>query len=162
MKPEKAIRNGLLLDTNVLLVFVVAEVFGPARVAQFKRTSTYTVRDALILRAIVEQAPRLITTLQTLSELSNLLFKSLDPRGASAADCKNLIQATHEIVVVKNDWLHIPDAFRIGVADIVIAEAARRTKGLLVTVDSQLYQYALRNSIATQNFMHFKINEHDA
>ncbi len=53
--------NGLLVDTNLLLLYIVGKT-NPNRISNFKRTSRYTVEDFELLDGIMAQFKTLITT----------------------------------------------------------------------------------------------------
>lgn len=63
--------KGLLVDTNLLLLYLVGEV-EPRLVPAFKRTREYTVDEFLLVKAIVESFSVVITTPNILTEVSNL------------------------------------------------------------------------------------------
>jgi hypothetical protein len=63
--------NGLLVDTNLLLLYLVGKT-NPDRIRNFKRTSRYTVEDFELLDEIMGQFKTLVTTPHILTELSNL------------------------------------------------------------------------------------------
>lgn len=64
-------RAGLLIDTNLLVLFAVGSV-NRWRIETFKRTREYTKADFdLLLRALENQQP-LYTTAHVLAEVSNL------------------------------------------------------------------------------------------
>ena len=64
--------RGVLLDANVLVVYVVASV-DRRLVGRLKATKDYRGRDAALLSAIVASAGRLVTTPHVLTEVNGLL-----------------------------------------------------------------------------------------
>ena len=61
----------LLVDTNLLVLFVVGEV-NPSRIETFKRTHQYTRADYDLLRRVLQRFKRLYTVAHVMAEVSNL------------------------------------------------------------------------------------------
>ena len=68
---EKHRTNGLLIDTNLLVLFLVGKT-NKSRILSFQRTQAYTLEDLELLERLVEQFRTLITTPHVLTEVSNL------------------------------------------------------------------------------------------
>ena len=64
-------RNGLLLDTNLLVLYLVGQT-DEGMVEKHKRTSQYTVDDYRLLLGIVHSQRKLVTTPHVLAEVSNI------------------------------------------------------------------------------------------
>jgi hypothetical protein len=58
---EKHRANGLLIDTNLLVLFLVGKT-NKSRILSFKRTQAYTLEDFELLERLVDQFRTLITT----------------------------------------------------------------------------------------------------
>lgn len=64
--------NGILLDTNVLLLYLVGSI-DPQNVGRFKRTAKYDENDFRILSNLVNLFKTNVTTPHILTEASNFL-----------------------------------------------------------------------------------------
>jgi hypothetical protein len=78
---------GLLIDTNLLVLFVVGSV-NPNRIETFKRTSKYSPRDYDLLVRVMERWGSLYTVAHVLAEVSNLTDRT---RHAEHASCSKQI-----------------------------------------------------------------------
>lgn len=68
---EKHRANGLLIDTNILLVLLVGRT-NRHRIPECKRTQSYTADEYELLERLVSQFKTVITTPHLLTEVSNL------------------------------------------------------------------------------------------
>ena len=68
---EKYRRNGLLIDSNLFLLWVVGST-NESRIARFNRTQKYSVEDFRLLRILVHEFQEVVTSPHILTELSNL------------------------------------------------------------------------------------------
>lgn len=64
-------KSGLLVDTNLLVLFVVGSV-NRKRIQSFKRTSKYTTADYDLLLRVLGNFGTLHTVAHVLAEVSNL------------------------------------------------------------------------------------------
>ncbi len=63
--------SGLLIDTNLLVLFAISSV-NRTRIETFKRTRKYTVNDFELLLRVLGQWRSLYTVADVLAEVSNL------------------------------------------------------------------------------------------
>ena len=63
--------KGLLVDTNLLLVYFVG-MYDPDRISKFKRTMAFTVDEFRLLAKFFEVFEKVVTTPNILTEVSNL------------------------------------------------------------------------------------------
>jgi hypothetical protein len=68
---DSASARGLLVDTNLLVLFAVGTV-NPNRIETFKRTSRYTKSDFDLLLRVLGKFNKLYTVAHVLAEVSNL------------------------------------------------------------------------------------------
>lgn len=68
---ESDLNTGLLIDTNLLVLFAVGSV-NRNRIENFKRTRQYTVADFDLLLRVLDRAKPLYTVSHVLAEVSNL------------------------------------------------------------------------------------------
>ena len=132
---EKHVARGLLIDTNVLLLFLVG-LYDEAYIQVFKRTQQYTVEDFHLVRDFAAPFHRLITTPHILSELSNL---SLALKGERVqgyfAYLVEVLRKAKEIHIGKDELLANKSLPRFGFTDLSITEAAKRYDYLVFTDD---------------------------
>jgi hypothetical protein len=121
--------NGLLIDTNLLLLYLVGKT-NPGRIANFKRTSRYTVEDFDLLGQIVEQFRTLVTTPHVLTELSNLRDLQGEERPAFRSGF-------------------------LGLTDAAIASLSRHSY-LFLTDDLNLYLTLLERGVDAINFSYLQ------
>jgi hypothetical protein len=151
---EKHRANGLLIDTNILLVLLVGRT-NRQRIPECKRTQSYTAADYDLLERLVGQFKTVITTPHLLTEVSNL-----DPlSGKERAKFQNLYRQW--VVSAKEFYdesrsLVVETVFdRLGLADAAITFVAR--KGMLVlTDDAPLYGMLSARGIDAINFNHIR------
>ncbi len=149
--------NGLLIDTNLLLLLVIGK-YDRRRVESFKRTSTYTVRDFQRLGWISSQFRTLWTTPNILTEVDNLgrQLPEREWRGFLQA-LAGLSLEMREEVVPSSTAMKKPAFPRLGLTDAVIVSTNR--KFLLLSDDLNLYLTALKSGIDAINFNHLRLAE---
>jgi hypothetical protein len=150
---------GILLDTNVLLLFLFAR-FQPAMIGR-KRLAKYSVDDADLLLQYTGRFKRLLTTQHVLAETSNLARQIVG--GKLGLD---LALDIHPLFC-----LDAPDSFtqcrvegaeidlylfaRLGLTDAALASLVRGQR-LLLTDDLDLYLGSLQQGRAVINFSHMR------
>lgn len=65
------VQKGVLVDANILLVFLVGTV-NQKRILSFKRTNGFTIEDYELLGELFSYLPKIVTTPNILTEVSNL------------------------------------------------------------------------------------------
>lgn len=148
-------RRLLLIDTNLLLVIVVAAI-DRSQVERVGRTRAYTFADAALLDEIAAAHDSIVVTPHVLTEVSNLLGKLEQPL---------LSQVRSRLTALVPDWLERPtsseelvkDPFfhRFGVTDAAIARAAGADVTVL-TDDLPLYDALGRSGHHAINFTHVR------
>jgi rRNA-processing protein FCF1 len=146
--------NGLLVDTNLLLLYLVGKT-NPGRISNFKRTSRYTVEDFNLLGQIMAQFRTLITTPHVLTELSNLGDLQGEERlGFRSWFVHTIEQATEyrdeSRLVVKD-----PSFDRLGLTDAAISALSRHSY-LFLTDDLDLYVTLLKRGVDVVNFSYLQ------
>lgn len=158
MDAAAALRRGLLLDTNILLLLGVGLIRAEL-VDRFKRTASYSRRDYNLVLRYSGRAGRLVTTPHILAEFSNLFFAGISKGSVSPANAIAAIREMTEFVIVKNDWIQSPDLARLGVTDVGIVIAARRERVLVMTDDAALYRRLESEQCAVRNINHLRSHE---
>ena len=153
--------DGILLDTNVLLLFLIAQ-FDPTYIGR-KRLNAYTLEDAQLLSCFVGKFSRILTTSHILTETSNLaaqmltgqikdeFFDRLFPLFCSAQE-----DAFHQCFIEVAD---VDKAIfvRLGLTDAgVVAAINTNTKRLLLTDDLNLHLAAIGEGAPSIKFTHMR------
>src|SRR6266542_1210123 len=145
---HKYVSKGLLVDTNVLLLFIVGSV-DPDLVGRFKVTASqgFTEADFDLLQAFIGNFRKVVTTPHILTEVSNHADKL---KGKNHANIFQVLIALIEMLEEKSEpakSLAKSHAFiSFGLTDAAIGFLA--AKGFLVlTVDLPLVGYLEKNGV---------------
>jgi hypothetical protein len=151
---EKHRANGLLIDTNILLVLLVGRT-NRQRIPQCKRTRSYTVDEYELLEGLVSQFQMVITTPHLLTEVSNLDPLDGKERVKFQKLYRQWVASAQEFYDESRSLTADLEFDRLGLADIAISFVAR--KGMLVlTDDLALYGTLLARGIDAINFNHIR------
>lgn len=137
-------RKGLLIDTNVLLVWVVGS-FLPNLIKSFKRTASYTPTDYDLIYQLINNSQRIITTPGILAEVSNLsgqMKKNI--REKFWTDFKTKLELFQEEYQPSMEIANEPAFKYIGLVDSGVISAARN--GYLVLTDDARLNYELEKA----------------
>ena len=151
---EKHRANGLLIDTNILLVLLVGRT-NRQRIPDCPRTQSYTVAEYELLEVLVSQFKMVITTPHLLTEVSNL-----DPlHGKERVKFQELYRqwvASAQEFYDESRSLTAGTVFdRLGLANAAVSFVAQ--KGMLVlTDDFDLYGVLSARGIDVINFNHIR------
>jgi predicted nucleic acid-binding protein len=147
--------NGLLVDTNLLVLLIVGSV-NRDRVSQFKRTTAYSSADWDLLIGILEQISQRYTLPHVLAEVSALT----DLRGPELETARTvlhkLIGEMRELNISSADACATSLYLRLGLTDAAIAEAARLQGCSVLTNDSVLYAALADEGSYVAMFNHFR------
>lgn len=146
--------NGLLIDTNILLLLAVG-TYNPKRIENFKRTASYTGRDYQRLRWFMQKFDRLWTTPNILTEVDNL-GRQL-PRNELGGFSQALVRLIGQHTEATENSMQValtPDFGRFGLTDAVTL--LRSTACLLLSDDLALYSRALLAGLDAINFNHIR------
>jgi hypothetical protein len=151
-------RSGILVDTNVLLLFFVGR-YDRELVERFGRTADrFVSRDYDTLVGFLQGFERIVTTPHILTETSNLMGHL---SGRAKAGCFALLVRSFETVretYVPSAELaqRAPDSFgKLGITDTAILEAAAEPY-LVLTDDFSLYNRLTSKGLAAVNFNHLR------
>ena len=148
-------RSGLLVDSNLLLLFLVGRI-DRGRISAFKRTQAYTLADFELVSRIYKFFPRCWTIPQILTEVSNLGGQlwgaGLQKFRSSLAELVKVIDERY----ISSRQITSHDSFaRLGITDAGLALLS--TDGpLLLTDDLPLYDFVARRRIDVINFNHLR------
>jgi rRNA-processing protein FCF1 len=145
--------SGVLLDANLLLVYVVGKTDRRC-LLNFAHTSQYQGDYALIER-IVEMFPRIYTTPNVLTEVSNLGGKLEWPlRGKFFDTLHKIIGVLDEMTCASKQASASACFRRFGLTDAVLFSLA--IKHLVVTTDARLHELLRENKLESVNIHHLR------
>ena len=145
----------MLVDSNLLVLYLVGE-FDRQQISKLRRTKTFTIRDYLVLKQLLEIFSVRITTPNILTEVSNLsgdipghlrqrffgrvreMFNSLEEEYLPSA-----VGAAH------------PMFERFGLTDAIIADVVK-DRYLVITADFPLANYLESNKADVINLNHLR------
>ncbi len=151
---DKHRTSGLLLDTNLLLLYLIGRT-NADRISKFKRTQAYTRVDFDLLERFIAEFRILITTPHVLTELSNLGNLRGQEREVLRTIFVNAVEGSREHydesrLVVKESCFR-----RLGLTDAAIVALARRDY-LFLTDDFDLYSTLVEQGADALNFNHLR------
>lgn len=126
----------VVLDTNVLLLFLVGET-DPQLIPGIRRLSRYTIDAYWALKHRLDRRSRLVITPHVLAELSNLSFQDFtgDLRRRYLHIVRRVLSDFIEAAVSKDTILRHPLLEKVGVTDVSLAEAGAKPNTVVVTDD---------------------------
>ena len=151
---EKHRAKGVLVDTNLLVLFLVGTV-NRQRILNFKRTGDFTIEDYDLLVRLISWFGKLIATPHVLSQVSDLT----DLTGDELTAVRNIFKVLVDQVEESYDASRLlvgDSAFdRFGLTDAAIATVCSR--GILVLTTDVRLQVALQErDIDALNFNHIR------
>ena len=151
---EKHRANGLLIDTNLLLLHLVGRT-NKNRIPLFKRTQRYTLDDFELLEILVSQFTTLITTPHLLTELNSLARLQEPELSKLRTMFKETVEQTQEYYDESRKIVSDASFNRLGLADAAIATLCRRSL-LVLTDDLELYYALTVRGFDAINFNHIR------
>jgi predicted nucleic acid-binding protein len=156
--PRLATAGGLLVDTNLLVLFAVGTV-NRNRIETFKRTSQYTKPDYDLLLRVLEKFRPLYTVPHVLAEVSNLT----DLAGAERQQVRRVLKEAISLLTeaempsarAAEDVLYP----RLGLVDAAIGAVARIHNCTVLTDDQDLYLRLSHEKVNVLNFTHLRAYE---
>lgn len=151
---EKHRAKGVLVDTNLLVLFLVGAV-NRKRILNFKRTGGFTIKDYDLLVSLIAWFGKLVATPHVLSQVSDLT----DLTGQELTKIRELFKILVENIEESYDTSRLlvgdPAFKRLGLTDAAIATVCSR--GILVlTGDAQLHAALQARAIDALNFNHIR------
>ena len=151
---EKHRAKGVLVDTNLLVLFLVGTV-NRQRILNFKRTGDFAIADYDLLVRLIGWFGKLIATPHVLSQVSDLT----DLSGIELIAIRELFKVLVENIEESYDTSRVlvgdPAFKRLGLTDAAIATVCSR--GILVlTTDVQLHVALQERDIDALNFNHIR------
>lgn len=148
--------RGILVDTNLLLLYLVGNC-DRSLIGRFKRTrSVYTPDDFDMLKLFVEQFPKLIATPNVLTEVSNLAGQLGELARASVfLAFSRVIELLDEHYVASHSIAKEPLFPVLGLTDLGIAEVVRGNY-LVLTDDLRAASLLSSLEVDVLNFNHIR------
>jgi len=147
--------NGLLIDTNLLVLLIVGSV-NRDRISRFKRTTAYSSADWDLLTGILEQISHRYTLPHVLAEVSALTDLKGPELEVARTVLLRLIREFRELEITSSQACAAPLYMRLGLADAAIAEAARLHHCSVLTNDSALYAALAEEGSSVAMFNHLR------
>jgi len=150
-------QSGLLLDANLLLVFV-AGGHRPAWLGHRKRLREYDVDDLDRIRRFVARFGRVVTTPGILTEVSNLSNAAVYDH--ERADYAITLRAVIDRLIER--YPHSRGVARevsfapLGLTDASIARVARARRAFVLSADFDLIDSLQRQGIPALNYNHLR------
>ena len=145
----------LLIDTNLLLLFVVGTA-SREYIGKHKRLTEFTEEDYDTLLVVISSAPSVLVTPNTLTETSNLAAYIGEPARRHVFQVlRQLIEASEERYIASASAARRPEFIRLGLTDAALVEATSAEASLLTT-DLDLYLSAIAKGAPAFNFNHLR------
>ncbi len=146
---EKYKSRGLLLDSNLLLLYLVGSV-DPTLVGtgQYNKLSSFTVLQITLLQQLVSVFPRVVTTAHILTEVSNLVNAMHDKGKLRVFNAfADTLQVVSEQEISSYEVARRQEFPYLGLTDSVLAQLADRF--LIVSNDARMVEMLRRTGIET-------------
>ena len=151
--------HGILLDTNVLLLWLATQLH--PKLIGADRLQTYTPSDALLLQEYTGRFGRILTTAHVLAESSNMVGKMVHGRlrdhffaNLFPLFCLDGESSFRQLPTIGRE-LDVRVFVRLGLTDAGLAALASEDC-LLLTDDLDLYVAAVSKGIEALNFTHMR------
>ena len=142
--------KGALIDTNLLVLLLVGRM-NRHRIERFKRTSSYTISDYLLLEQLVAYLGGAVATPHILAQTSDLT----DMPGEEGARVRlllaSLVDISEEIFDPCSDLMKDELFVRLGLTDVGIAAVGARGR-LILTADLPLQIALSARGVDAVNF----------
>jgi predicted nucleic acid-binding protein len=146
---------GLLVDTNLLVLFAVGTV-NLDSIETFKRTSKYTKADYDLLLRVLAKFQTLYTVAHVLAEVSNLTDLTGPERKRARLVLKETISLLNEAEMSSARAAEDRLYQGLGLVDAAIGAVARSHKCTVLTDDFDLYFRLSHDNVNVLNFAHLQ------
>jgi len=150
-------QSGLLIDTNILLLYIVGSV-RKELVPTFNRTSRFAVEDFDTLVRFLTPFHKTVTTPNILTEVSNLL-RQISPGWERPCFEKlaGLIRVIDEHYIASIVASGMDSFGKFGLTDAAIVAMLAKDKYLVLTDDFALSQYLTKKGVDAVNFNNVRV-----
>jgi predicted nucleic acid-binding protein len=152
---ESVVRAGLLVDTNLLVLFAVGRV-NSGRISTFKRTSQYSKADYYFLVRMLKRFKTLYTVAHVLAEVSNLTDLPGPERVLARRVVKETISLLSEAEMPSSQAAEDRLYPQLGLVDAAIGAVARAHNCAVLTDDRDLYLRLIHDNVMAFNFTHLR------
>jgi rRNA-processing protein FCF1 len=153
---EKYKRKGILVDTNILLLWFVGTV-NRSRISQFNRTEKFIPEDYDLLGQILSYFSTIITTPNILTEVNSLINQLGEPERSQCLEIlAQWITRLDEFYLESLIITQEEKFTKFGLTDAGIIYLARQGY-LVLTDDLRLANYLQKVEIDTINFNNIRI-----
>jgi len=145
--------KGLLIDSNLLLVYFVA-LFDSELIGRFERTKAFTRESVILLGNFITSFRHLATTPHILTEVSNLSSKL--PENVRSEFFRSVaaqIGRLNETYLASSAVSEMPEFARFGLTDAAITGVAKN-RYLVLTDDFRLSNFLRSEGQDVVNFNH--------
>lgn len=143
-----------LLDTNLLLLWVVA-LADLTILRDFKRVSTFSAQDAILLRDRLKNSTQLVTTPHVLTETSNFIFQARQHQRPKLAEAlRTFALSSLEIYEPAEQLMRGEEFLFLGLTDAALASVSREV--VIVTMDWDLHGLIEQRGGTAINFHHYR------
>jgi predicted nucleic acid-binding protein len=152
---DSATSTGLLVDTNLLVLFAVGTV-NRDRIETFKRTRQYTKTDYDLLVRVLAKFEPLYTVAHVLAEVSNLTDLPGPERLQARSVLKKTISVLNEAEMSSTRAAEDRLYQDLGLVDAAIGAVARAHHCAVLTDDHDLYVRLIQDNVNVFNFTHMR------
>jgi len=142
---QKYKQKGLLVDTNILLLYIVG-IVNVDLIRNFSRTANFTENDFYLVEKFINFFDVNITTPHILTEVSDLLGNRRELQLALG----KYIELIEEKFLESKQITRTKTFLQFGLADTAITETAKNSY-LVVTDDNPLFGYLVNQKIDAVN-----------
>jgi rRNA-processing protein FCF1 len=148
---EKYKQKGILIDTNILLLWFVGTV-NRERISKFNRTEKFVPEDYDLLLQILSYFNKIVTTPNILTEVNSLANQLAEPeRSKCLSVFAEGVAKLNEFYLESKEVVRTDSFTKFGLTDCGIATLAKN-KYLVLTDDLKLASYLQKIGIDTINF----------
>lgn len=145
--------KGLLVDTNILLLYIVGSL-DIELIRNFSRTAYFTTDDFSAISELLDFFEVKITTPHILTEVSNLIGNKKNLRTV----LKKYIELTREKFTASLETAQSDGFINFGLTDAAILNTAKNSF-LIVTDDKPLFGYLTNQGIDAVSLDQLRINQ---
>ena len=142
---QKYKQKGLLIDTNILLLFIVGSI-DISLIRDFKRTANFSENDFVKVTKFIDYFDLKITTPHVLTEVIDFI----DNRQYLQAVLKGNIENSKEIFIESSELSKQKTFLKFGLADSSVTYTAKDNY-LIFTDDRPLYGFLINSQIDAVN-----------
>jgi len=154
---EKYRHKGILMDTNLLLVYLLGSSVNADFIPCFKRTNKYTKEDYRALCDIIKKFNSIIITPHIVTEVSNLSNSLKDKyKSRFSKNLEKYINEASEYHIESKMVVKSTEFRKFGLPDAAIFHILNH-KYLLLTDDFPLCQYVISKKGDAVNFNHIRL-----